>query len=307
MIVKSARTALIVFSVVSTLCATSTIMAVDEPLFAEDEPVLNVPGNLDDQSSFELLTVIEGLQQRSWNIGPEVYYFRYEEPSMMKSEGVFVGINVNYTCRAWVPEYPEDLVSESKYMLRAEGRFAWGEVDYDGQTWDGTPVTMSSIDDFALETRLIFGPDFLTETSIHTFFTGIGYRYLNNDSSDYMGGYERESNYLYLPLGFELTSQETDGWSWGAAIEFDLLLWGSQRSHLSDVGLSDVDNEQNSGYGLRASFKLQKRNNNTSFIIEPFVRYWNIEESEVAYSDGIPVVEPDNETIEAGIRLLWAF
>jgi hypothetical protein len=245
-------------------------------------------------------TFAESLQKSSWEISPEIYYFEYEEPGLMEEEGVFYGIFVAYTHRGWV-EAPS---SESKWMVRAEGRFAYGQVDYDGAFSDGTPLKVDSIDDYTFEGRLLLGPDFLKENSVDTLYFGLGYRYLNDDmSKQHPAGYERESNYLYMPLGIETLNNLKNEWYLGLNAEFDLFLWGQQNSHLSDVGYVDVENEQDSGYGLRVSVRFLKKAEKTDFIIEPFVRYWDIDESDVV----LGAMEPANETLEYGIRLIWKF
>jgi len=39
-------------------------------------------------------------------------------------------------------------------------------------------------------------------------------------------------------------------------------------------------------------------------VVEPFFRYWDIDESEVEFGS---VFEPANETTEYGIQLIWMF
>ena len=162
---------------------------------------------------------------------------------------------------------------------------------------------MTGIDDFVWELRLLMGPDLPNGTFMLTPFGGIAYRYLNDDSSFDPAGYERESNYLYIPIGLEMIDQLNQDWYWGAAVEFDIFLWGKQTSHLSDVGGSNVDNRQNNGYGARASVKLQKKGDKADLIIEPFIRYWNISTSETNMGG----VEPRNNTIEAGLKVILVF
>ncbi len=244
------------------------------------------------------------IQRTTWDIGLEVYNFKYEE-SIMDEEGLFYGLALGWTLRNWVPVSHDESASDGGPMLRLEGRFAVGEVDYDGGLNDGTPLTIDGIDDYTLETRAIFGRDWLGADTLNTLYAGIGYRYLNDDLSVHPAGYERESNYLYLPLGYRFDSSVEPGWSWGAGLEYDLLLWGNQRSHLSDVdpALPDVDNKQNKGFGYRASVRLQHKGTKGIFIIEPFFRFWDIEDSKVNFG----ILEPANETTEYGIQLIWMF
>ena len=121
-----------------------------------------------------------------------------------------------------------------------------------------------------------------------------------------------------------MTTQLGGGWSWGLSAEFDVLLWGNQRSHIPcgflviitneawdeilDVWFISeefIDNVQPRGYGLRASGKLEKKGDKIDFIIEPFIRYWKINESDL--DAWILGYEPTNDTLEAGIRVMLGF
>ncbi len=271
-----------------------------------------VPGLVDSSSASEPATVIVqpkrnqfGLKSRSFEIGPELYLFEYKEPGYMKEEGEFIGIVLGFTSRDWADSLPD---KRGGFMFRAEGRFAYGQVDYDGELSDGTPYTMDDIDDFAFEGRLLFGGDFLGGDTVNTIYSGFGYRYLSDDSSSDPYGYLRQSNYFYLPVGYQFDSTYKTGWSIGFRLEYDIFLWGVQKSHLSDVGLNDVNNDQDSGYGYRASIKIQNKSKNGSFIIEPFFRYWDIDRSDISYAgSGFYGVEPANETTELGVQIIWMF
>ena len=260
-----------------------------------------------------------GFQRVAWDIGPEIYSFKYEEPPFLgfpgiKEEGIFYGLRFGFTFRDWVPASSKKSSSskisssDGGAMFRAEGRFAFGQVDYDGALMDGTPYTIDNIDDLAFEWRLLLGADMLLGDSLNTLYAGIGYRYLNDDFSFDPAGYERESNYLYVPLGYQFDSSHKAGWSLGFGAEFDFFLIGEQKSYFSKFGLNDVYNRQSSGYGYRASVRLQQKSKYTIFTIEPFYRYWDIDDSEVEYDPwGIGWIEPANETSEIGIQIIWIF
>jgi len=256
----------------------------------------------------EFAAVREELHRHTWEIGPEVYYFRYIEPHVMEDNGLFYGAVASYTYRGWVPASLEQPLLEDKGLIRLEGRFASGQVDYDGALSNGTPYTMNDIDDSVFETRLLLGVEELDQDWLASLYTGFGYRYLNDDSSFDPAGYERESNYLYIPLGYRLDGSLQDGWSWGGGLEADFLLRGKQISHLSDVGLLNVENHQKKGYGLRASLRFQNRIGKGIFIIEPFIRHWDIDKSELShFGSGLYGIEPENKTTEFGLQLVWKF
>jgi hypothetical protein len=251
-------------------------------------------------------TVPERLLRRiTYNIGPEIYYFEYEEPGYMEEDGIFYGVNFSATYRNWISDSSGKVLSDSKMMVRGEGRYAFGKVDYDGQLMDGTPITMNDNDDFTLEGRLLLGPEWLIDDTLGTIFAGIGYRYLNDDlAGGDPPGYERESNYYYVPIGFEIDAGLQAGWSWAGRIEYDYFLWGVQRSHIFPT---IIENDQDSGYGYRASVRLQKRSDNINFVIEPFFRYWEIDDSDFNYNMWGGGIEPENNTTEYGIQLMLMF
>ena len=115
-------------------------------------------------------------------IGTEISYIKYKEPGIMDEKGMMYGVVGSYT-------YHNTL------MFRAEGKWSYGKVDYDGELSDGTPYTINNIDDYILEFRGLLGYDFfLSQTLSLTPFTGFGYRYLNDDPSFDSAGYKRESN-----------------------------------------------------------------------------------------------------------------
>lgn len=226
----------------------------------------------------------------------EISHITYEEP-LMKEKGFMGGI-------------AGSLAYHNNLMLKAEGRLSGGLVNYDGHLANGTPCTIDYIPDYMLEFRGLGGYDFpILTATILTPYIGFGYRYLNDDSSFDPSGYERESNYYYSPIGVE-TITELKGWSIGATIEYDYFWKGIQKSHLSDSnpGLSDAKNDQKGGYGWRGSIKFQKNR----LIIEPFIRYWDIDKSEVQdityYGTYYGYAwEPKNNSTEIGIKIEECF
>lgn len=278
----------------------------------------------------EILSEIEELEKEGraghFELGPEIYYFRYKEPGVMKEDGMMCGLTGAYSWR-------------NNFMLKAEGRIAGSQVDYKSEDTG----TIDNIPDFSAEFRGLAGYDFkpsenyvlmpyFSEGVTLTPYFGIGYRYLNDDasgkvSSTNAGGYERESNYIYSPLGVEAVFKIQDGWSIGGSVEYDIFWSGKQKTHLSDVRcynpvwgyytFPDIENDQDKGYGIRGSAQLQKKGENLDFTIEPFIRYWNIKKSkEVTAStiseNGLWTItsissEPKNNSIEIGVKFAVGF
>ncbi|MFC1666322.1 hypothetical protein ACFL0P_00430 [Candidatus Omnitrophota bacterium] len=243
-------------------------------------------------------------------IGLETSHITYEEPGVMEEKGMMYGVNCSLTYRGWLPPSPAEV---DKYMLRIEGRYSYGEVDYDGSLSDGTPYTIDNIDDYMLEFRGLVGYDFfMSETFILTPYIGYGYRYLHDDVSFDQYGYGRDSNYFYSPIGIETITGLGNGWFVGVKLEYDYFWNGMQRSYLSDIaGYSDAKNRQNRGYGCRGSIKLRKKGEKIDFTVEPFMRYWNIRRSETSYTTWYGIsfsgVEPKNNSEEFGINFTVAY
>ena len=244
----------------------------------------------------------------AWEIGPEIFHHKYTEPGLMKNTGMMYGFYWSYTDRQWLDPSSQDedeslAEKPAQWMIATDGSFAYGTVDYDGHLMNGTPYNAKNDDNWLFEARLLFGPDFPHENRMDTIYTGLGFRYLDNDSSDDPTGYVRESHYLYMPVGITTMGKLNDsGWSLGATAEFDAFLYGVQTSHLHGA-YGDIHNQQHEGYGVRGSIKLGKKDGDHNLIIEPFVRYWKIQQSEE--SEGF--VEPSNDTVEFGARLIWRF
>ena len=246
-----------------------------------------------------------------WGAGIEISHITYEEPDIMEQKGIMYGLVGSYTYR------PKTTIASEKgegWIIKAEGRSCYGQVDYTGSG------TMDDIDDYLIELRGLGGYDFpVTQMFTVIPYVGLGYRYLNDDSSGRVSstgasGYMRESNYFYSPIGVEAVNNFRNGWSIGLVAEYDLFLWGQQKSYLSDVylGLNDVENDQLDRYGLIGSIKLMKKNENLNFILEPFITYWDIETSEIAavtyYGTIIGYAwEPSNNSTEFGCKLIVEF
>jgi hypothetical protein len=240
--------------------------------------------------------------RHTWEIGPELSYIEYKEPDVMSEKGPMFGIGAAYTYR-------------NGFMIKVAGRFSYGWVDYQNSG------TINNIDDIILEIRTLGGYDFKISSSFTiTPFIGFSYRYLRDDASGRITstgakGYLRESNYFYSPIGIEAVNVFNNGWSAGVMLEYDYFWKGMQKSYLSNVlaSYNDIENNQNSGYGMRGSIIIKKQTDRVFYAIEPFIRYWNIAESDIQplTSNGAPtgfgIYEPKNNSTEIGVRFMIGF
>ena len=231
-----------------------------------------------------------------WEITPEISVFRYEEPGLMKDKGILYGAAGAYT------HYRDNR------LLRIEGEFALGTVDYKGTLLDyqGSPVagssyTMEGSRDYLLNLRLLWGRQWEAGGWDNRFHAGLGYRGLNDDSTQDPAGYDRQSAYFYLPLGLKMYHDLADHWQIGLGGEFDLLLLGLQFSQILNDGV--LTNVQWPGVGARLSVELRHKAPPGDLAIAPFVQYWWVDDSTASHG----WYEPRNQSFQYGLNLIWRF
>ncbi|MFU8780539.1 MAG: hypothetical protein ACNA71_05885 [Kiritimatiellia bacterium] len=262
------------------------------------------------------------LPWQQFEIGPELLMYNYEEPGLMELDGALYGIDARFT--RFIPKLREVTVGEGddavltqkEYMLvlRLDARYATGKHDYDGALQDGTPYKISSIDATSYELRGLVGySSWMHPDSQTIIYSGLGTRFKDDDSSFDPAGYKRESSYLYLPVLVEHTRTRANGRTLGFSFEYDIFLSGEQVSHLAlGDSIREIKNSQSSGSGYR--FAVAYSGTTASGIawkIEPFFRYWDIDDSNMVYMriDNFVVafLEPENTTREIGVstRILF--
>ena len=249
--------------------------------------------------------------------GLDFSHYSYREPNFMKQKGYLYGVYGRFTHRfkenRIIKKWGDIFDPNSGFnMMRLESRFNYGTVDYQSE---GTG-SESGIDNYVFNVRFLLGDDLnISRTLRFTPYVGIAYRYLLDDGGGGVTttgalGYDRESRYVYVPLGVEMTKNLDQAWTFGFRAEYDFFIDGEQESHLGDAiaGLDTVENDQNSGYGLRGSLFFKRKTEYLDFVFEPFIRYWKIDDSdisEITYQ-GVAVgygLEPNNKTTEYGFRM----
>lgn len=254
-----------------------------------------------------------------WEIGPDAYFYQYEEPGVMELDGLMYGVLGRVS---WlIPRMREihrdegeagPLFKDDLLVFRIEGRYAVGEADYDGALLDDTPYKVSGIDSSSYEFRLLAGyAPGVQHDRMTAFYIGFGYRFKDDDSSFDPAGYKRESTYRYIPILLEHTRTLQNGNDLAFTVEYDHLMSGEQVSDLTSVGGDKLTNDQSSGYGLRGSVAYSGSAQRFDWVIEPYIRYWDIDDSDVALlTDGVSVMgfyEPENNTVELGVSARMVF
>jgi hypothetical protein len=244
----------------------------------------------------------------SVDLGAEFLYYRYQEPKPVGVTlwGPMYGFYAKYAYRPAPHNILNNFLTNA-YFLQA--RYATSrDLEYKGSG------IIKGEHDEAMEFRGLIGKDyFIGRDSRVTPYFGFGYRYLIDHgngrvtSTDFHG-YDRKSHYYYLPLGGDVAIEMPKNWEIDFNAEYDILLHGMQKSFLSDVNRFDTDftNSQDKGFGLRASVKILKHGSIVDYYMEPYIRYWNIEESKPkpGVDEGTiqTLVEPKNNTTEIGSK-----
>ena len=234
------------------------------------------------------------LTRSGWEVGGQISRYHYEEPDFMKLTGDRIGAVGAYT-----------FANPNRVYARIDLRAAYGSLKYEGSG------TLDNVPDWIFEARAVVGRDYLTgESAALSPYIGLGYRYLYNDLRGYSStgavGYQRVSQYLYIPVGLTARFRAGERWVVAPTVEYDAFLGGRQYSQLSDTGIgySDASNRQHHGYGYRASLMLESGR----WAFGPWFYYWNIGDSDtVSVGLGQSGYEPANWTREYGVELRYRF
>ncbi|MFH0879313.1 MAG: hypothetical protein V2A34_06335 [Lentisphaerota bacterium] len=237
-----------------------------------------------------------GAVESSYQVGPEIEYFKYKEPGVMDESGFMYGLFGAGT-----------FVHEDVWVGRAFMSYVQADLDYDGALSDGTPLKMSTPNK-VFNLRGTAGYKFPLITYEPMPFVGLGYRYLVDDMPG-QGGYKRQQHYFYIPLGVEGRYEMGNAWVLLPKVEADWLIIGKNNSG----GLVFT---QKTGFGIRLSVEAMSPDffigsHNFTASVEPFFQYWNVDASD--WQDGeISGVqgtyhEPDNSSYTAGLRASIVF
>ena len=256
----------------------------------------------------------------SFSVAFETSNYGYREPHMdgpMHLSGMMYGVSARLASYSLL----KDQLGLNKSFTALEAIYMTGKVDYDGYLQDSfgnivAPFQEKGINDWYIDVRALGGRRIdITKTWYLELFAGLGYRFLRDEQQKKSDmGYLRESNYIYAPLGLNLAWKTSDTFKITASGEFDWLLEGTQKS---DFGDALLENTQREGWGVRASLKLEQDLGAVAVFVEPFYRYWKIQNSDFDYYGIVDIgggnysyvggIEPFNITREYGVKIGIAF
>lgn len=259
----------------------------------------------------EMATSTSPASPHQLSVGVEGYYYGYDEKytkkHIMDFRGALLGVTATYNYNF-----------VNHFFMGADFRLAFGKANYRGGITDlekktTKPATSKGIINSLLETRLLVGKKYMTGNGLRISpYTGVGYRlksdfssrnlFITHDSTVSGRGYNRASQYFYVPFGLTVTKELNQEWSVAATGEYDLFILGKQWSGTAHF------HTQRHGYGLKADVSVAKRINNKSISFGPFIYYWNVKNSNVIRDRrGHYWIEPKNTTVEAGLQLKFRF
>ncbi len=235
-----------------------------------------------------------------YNIGLEAFTDNYREPIEdvhLNNHAIYGSVTGNYE---------HDLSPNS--FIGVDGRLSYGRDNY-----KSVSGSSKNTPQYEGEFRLKLGMKTKFAGGVLSPYTGIGTR-LYYDNSDNtvttlgFGGYDRDIEQFYAPVGMTYDYPLGNSWQISPNIEYDQLIYGRVHSRLKPFVGYDVTNSQHDGYGVRGELMAgQQQKNGYGWEFGPFVRYWNIENSDVDQHGGTGWIEPKNIRLQAGLGLRFDY
>lgn len=199
-----------------------------------------------------------------------------------------------------------------RYYLDIEQRVSRGSSRY-----KSSQGHIADIPQWEFESRIMAGMiNNISSQRRLSYYMGLGSRYLLDQSKGKVtsGGsvaanaYERRIFQLYIPIGvtYEFPAY---GMTFAPNIEIDPIFYGNVQSRLQNIPGQEVfNNRQNKGIGLRGEFMMgQHYDSGFGWQFGPFVRYWDVPDSELDFNGTGGGMEPRNTRLQTGAKLKLQF
>lgn len=237
-------------------------------------------------------------------VGGQFGRYFYKEPNITQIGGQDISISLKGFKYGLTGAFTGKI--SDNWFVKADTRFTYGTVEYNGFLGNGTPITTKNEEEYLGEIRAMAGYDFVFDRWVIAPSLGLGYRYFSSDQGgENIGGYGRVNNLLFFPVAVEPRVQLNNGDRLALYLEYDQVIRGWQQSEFGDVNPGDPTllNNQMGGYGFRSNLWYQRG----KWAFGPYVNYWNIDRSNVDCGTGeintICGVEPHNYTLDYGIQV----
>ncbi|MGZ3722615.1 MAG: hypothetical protein ACXVA9_06780 [Bdellovibrionales bacterium] len=266
------------------------------PAVTPAAPVATPESNSADES-----TVSDAYKTHHYTFKAGASDYNYEEPGLMKIHGRLYQLETGYRGKFGHSSIP--------FIYGGNISYAFGKTTYDGglvNTLTGvvTPVSEDS-NEKIFDLEGYFGASFFdSHMQAWDAFGGLGIWALTNKIEG-SGSYQRDITYLYMPLGTRYTFRPSSGFKMMVGVQYDLFVYGSVKTHLSDLSskYDDVTNTQTSGSGAKATAGVEFTQTHWSLLVEAFYQAWDIGDSSVEPSGGKYWREPHNTTKMLGLNI----
>ena len=228
--------------------------------------------------------------------------YEYEEPQFMNLRSGSQATDDELENLGFLYNYKNAFINDDGYLNEFEFDSSYQFLT---QTyWSNGTGTMKDIDVEIYNLRGLYGIQLSDKLMLKS---GIGYRHLyhywqNQYSSTGAWGYDREQDYLYVPIIAELKMPipelNLDG---KLKVEFDQIIEGNNTSYMGYQGGSnvDLDFKNSDGYAWKASYEGKRGD----LTFEPYYEFMYVDDSNIVSGSH----EPANTTKEFGLRVKKEF
>ncbi len=239
-------------------------------------------------------------QANRFSFGVEAFYDRYEEPDTFPD----LGENAYYGA----VDFGYEHYFNPRYFAGFEQRVSYGRDNYKSSSG-----SIKDIPQWEFETRLLTGGNIIVEKDRRVkAYTGLmAHYYLDQSKGEVtslgLGAYERRIFQIYLPIGFTYEFKAY-GLDFAPNVEIAPMLYGNVETRLQNLGYEELNNRQNAGINLRGEFMMGQLNEQgQGWQFGPFMRYWNVPDSETDQNGSISGIEPKNVRLQVGAKLKAMF
>ena len=210
-----------------------------------------------------------------FDFGFNYRYFDYKED---------INPPLKSTENGWLPGVYFNFAFQKKSIIytKVHVDYAAADIDFDGTTQSGRPVSFSD-----QKTRLfkfewdIGYPIPIGKSFTLTPYAGYGYRYWQRGDSRYIAqvnAYSIKEEYYwhYIPVGITANYDITDRWSIGGTASANIMFYGKMKAHASEVmaGVNDPDFTLGNKVGFYAELPVTFRfTKNWALVLAPWYEY----------------------------------